>query len=245
MVQHSVPAERSGDWLRWLLLGLILLVVAGIIIALPLGDYLLYVLTATEALGAWGYLALIVIYVVSAVFLVPGSLLTLAAGFLFGVIAGFILVSVGSTLGAAAGFLISRYFARERVEHRVASHPKFQAIDGAVLRQGFKIVLLARLTPIFPYSLLNYAFGITSMNFRSYIVASWIGMIPATILYVYLGATAQDLTQILTGNIEMDSSTTFKALGLAATAALVFTVTRIARNALKEAAAASEAKERK
>src|SRR5262249_61840093 len=128
------------------------------------------------------------------VFAVPGSLITLGAGAAFGLIRGTLAVSAGSTLGAAAAFLLGRTLARGWVEHKVANKPRFRALDQAIGAEGFKIVLLLRLSPVFPFNVLNYALGLTRVSFRSYLVASWIGMLPGTVMYVYLGAALGSLT---------------------------------------------------
>ena len=120
----------------------------------------------------------------------PGTPLTLGAGWVYGVVPTTIAVSVGSTLGASLAFLVGRYFARGWVEKKIAAHPRFQAIDRAVGAQGFKIVLMLRLTPLVPFNLLNYGLALTRVSFRDYVLASWIGMLPGTLLYVYLGSAA-------------------------------------------------------
>src|SRR5437588_4901937 len=138
-------------------------------------------------------LALVVLalaYTPAALFLVPGSLLTLGAGGLFGVVEGTVAVSLGSTLAACVVFLVGRTLARRWVEERFAGSPRFRALDRAVAGQGFRIVLLTRLSPLFPYTVLNYAYSLTRVSFRDYVLGSWIGMLPGTVMYVYLGSTA-------------------------------------------------------
>jgi uncharacterized membrane protein YdjX (TVP38/TMEM64 family) len=237
VIDPTLSVEQSrGHRLRWLLLAVLLLAVVGALFALPLRHYVEVLLQATQTLGFWGYLVLIGAYIVAALFFVPGSLLTLAAGFLYGVPAGLIVVSIGSTLGAAAAFLVGRYLAREKIEKKIALNPKFDSIDRAVGREGFKIVLLTRLTPVFPYNVLNYAFGLTGVSFRRYILASWMGMIPGTLLYVYLGSTARDLAQVFSGNVEGGmAQQLIKILGLVATVVVTIIITRIARRSLREA----------
>jgi uncharacterized membrane protein YdjX (TVP38/TMEM64 family) len=236
MVNQALSVTQSrGYWLRWSFVAALMLAVGGAIFFLPLRHYVEVLLEATQALGAWGYLVVIAAYLVAAVLFLPGSLLTLAAGFLFGVPAGSVVVSIGSTLGAGAAFLVGRYLARGRIKKKIASNPKFHSIDRAVGREGFKIVLLTRLTPVFPYNLLNYAFGLTSVSFRHYILASWMGMIPGTVLYVYLGSTAKDLAQVFAGNLEGGfEQQLFKILGLVATVVVTIFITRTARRSLRE-----------
>src|SRR5262249_24071426 len=147
---------------------------------------------------------------------------------IFGVIRGFIAVSVGSVLGAAAAFFVGRKLARGWVEQKVAGNPRFQALDRAVGTRGFKIVLLTRLSPIFPYTLLNYAFGLSRVRFRDYFLASWIGMLPGTVMYVYLGSLADNLAQVASGRVDKDAGqqVLFYA-GLVITVVVTVYVTRI------------------
>jgi len=237
MIEERLPLNRPhfNRW-RWPLLAVLVLVAALSLVFLPLRQFVESVLHAIQGLGFLGYLVVIGTYVLAALFFVPGSLVTLAAGFLFGVAKGSVVVSIGATLGAAAAFLTARYLARDRVEGKIMSNPRFHAIDRAVGREGFKIVLLTRLAPVFPYNVLNYAFGLTTVSFRRYILASWIGMIPGTLLYVYLGSTAKDLAQIFSGNLKGGiAQQAIRIFGLAATVLVTLVVTRIARRALREA----------
>jgi uncharacterized membrane protein YdjX (TVP38/TMEM64 family) len=194
-----------------------------------------------EDLGPWGPVLLAAAYVPATVLAVPGSLITLGAGAAFGVVPGTVAVSVGSTLGAAAAFLIGRTLARGWVERKVAGNPRFRAIDQAIGREGFKIVLLLRLSPVFPFNLLNYALGLTSVSFRSYLLASWIGMLPATVMYVYLGSALGSLARVADGRGERSPAE--KGLfygGLAATVVVTILITRLARRALSAAVPLAE-----
>lgn len=245
MTDQSFTLNHAGGarW-RWSIVALLALGLILGLVSLPIRDYLLTLLEWTRGLGSWGYLALIAVYVVATVLFLPGSLLTLAAGFLFGVVAGSVVVSIGATLGACAAFLAGRYLARGKIEQKVAGNPRFGAIDQAVGSQGFKIVLLTRLSPIFPFNLLNYAFGLTRVRFWTYALASWLGMIPGTVLYVYLGSTAKDLTQISSGGAEGSmGQQLFKIVGLLATVAVTVYITHIARRALKQAVPPARQKE--
>ena len=216
-------------------------VVAGLVWFLPVRSYLLSILEWTRGLGAWGGLVIIGAYIAATVLFVPGSVLTLGAGFLFGVVVGTVWASVGSTLGAAAAFLVGRTLARDWVSQKVSGSPKFSAIDEAVGEEGAKIVFLTRLSPIFPFNLLNYAFGLTRVGFWHYLIASWVGMLPGTVMYVYLGSAARSLAEIAAGRVEADSlQRIFFWVGLAATVLVATLVTRIARRALKEKIADKE-----
>lgn len=168
--------------------------------ALPVTQWLRGALIWTSEHHEHAGLPFIVLYIVSTVCFLPDFVLTVAAGAIFGVVLGTELVSIGSTLGATAAFFIGRTLARGWISRRIAAWPRFQAVDRALGRRGFWIVFLTRLTPAIPYSLLNYAYGVTAVRAREYIVASWIGMLPATILYAYAGSTAASLSQALAGD---------------------------------------------
>lgn len=184
-------------------------------------------------LGAWGPATFIVIYIMACVFLVPGSVLTLGAGVLFGVIRGSVIVSAAATLGATAAFLVGRYFAREWVSRKIEGNEKFKAIDDAVAKEGWKIVLLTRLSPVFPFNLLNYSFGLTKVTLRDYFFASWIGMMPGTVMYVYIGSLAGDLATLgAQGRSRTPGEWILYGVGLLATVIVTVYVTKIARRAL-------------
>lgn len=196
-------------------------------------EWMRSVLQWIDGLDATGALAFIAIYIVATIAFLPGSILTLGAGVLFGVIQGFIYVFVGATLGATLAFWVGRYLARGWVAKKIAGNPKFQAIDEAVGREGLKIVLLTRLSPIFPFNLLNYAFGITQVSSRDYVLGC-IGMIPGTLLYVYLGSLAGSLARIGTTEPPLNPTVQWgiRILGLIATIAVTLYITRVARRAL-------------
>jgi uncharacterized membrane protein YdjX (TVP38/TMEM64 family) len=198
-------------------------------------DVLTPFLNWVQHIGPWGTVLFGATYVPAALLFVPGSLLTLAAGFLFGLVKGTVIVSLGSTAGAAAAFLVGRNVAHQWVVRRLAGRPRLAAIRRAVETEGFKIVLLTRLSPLFPYNALNYAFGLTSVPVGRYILASWIGMLPGTIMYVYVGTAAKSLQAALSGDPHRSTGQqAMFALGLVATVAVTAIITRTARRALNE-----------
>ncbi|MFP3959107.1 MAG: TVP38/TMEM64 family protein [Spirochaetaceae bacterium] len=181
-----------------------------------------------------GALVFMVLYTTTTVLLIPGSILTLAAGAIFGVVRGTIFVSLGSTVGATVAFFVGRYIAREWVSRKIAGRPKFAAVDEAIGREGWKIVGLLRLSPAVPFSLSNYFYGITRVRPLGYILASWIGMLPGTLMYVYIGSLAGTLAALGT---EGDTGFTtlqwiFYGVGLVATVAVTVLITRVARRAV-------------
>ncbi len=236
------PRSKKG-LLKIALVAVVALSLLIILLHLPVKDYLISVLEWTQGLGFWGPLVVAGFYVLAAVLFLPGSVLTLGAGFLFGVPTGLLTVWIGANLGAFAAFLVGRTIARDWVARKVGKNPKFAAIDDALGREGFKVVLLLRLSPVFPFDLLNYALGLTKVSFRDYALASLIGMLPGTLMYVYFGSAARSLAEVAAGKMETGSGgILFFWIGLAATIAVALFVTRLARKSLKavEASAAPE-----
>jgi uncharacterized membrane protein YdjX (TVP38/TMEM64 family) len=188
-----------------------------------------------NGLGAMGAIAFIAIYTAATVAFFPGSILTLGAGVLFGVGLGSLYVFFGATLGATAAFLVGRYLARGWVSKKIQGNTKFHAIDEAVGREGFKIVLLTRLSPVFPFNLLNYAYGVTGVSLKDYVLAS-IGMIPGTVMYVYIGSLAGSIATLGTGTQPTNPTVQWaiRIIGFIATVAVTVYVTRVARKALAE-----------
>ncbi|MCU0586336.1 MAG: TVP38/TMEM64 family protein [Desulfobacterales bacterium] len=186
-----------------------------------------------SGLGALGFIFFIGLYILACVFMLPGSVLSLVSGVMFVVLKGGITVLFGATLGATCAFLTGRYLARNWVARRIAGNEKFKAVDDAVGREGWKIVLLTRLSPIFPFNLLNYAYGVTQVRLRHYILASAVGMIPGTAMYVYLGSLAGDLASLgAGGQTRTTAEWVLYGVGLLATVAVTVFVTRVARKAL-------------
>jgi uncharacterized membrane protein YdjX (TVP38/TMEM64 family) len=196
------------------------------------------ILIQIDRLGVWGPVAFIATYNLATILFIPGSVLTLGGGVIFGLWWGSIYVFVASTLGATFAFLIGRYLSRDRVVKYMQDHPKFQALDRAVSQEGLKIVFLTRLCPLFPFNLLNYALGITQVSLKDYVLGSF-GMIPGTILYVYSGSLVGDISAIgaSTGCTIPQASAvkwSINIISFLATAAVTISITRIAHKALEE-----------
>ena len=173
-------------------------------------------------------------YIASALLLLPGSILTLAAGFLFGMWGGLALTSLSSTAAAVAAFLVGRHLAHDMVDSKLGGSPKLSALQGAVAQGGFTVVLLTRLSPLFPYNILNYLFSLTRVRTRDYAVASWLGMLPGTALYVSIGATARSLGELTTSGPPSPARLGLLALGVLTTLAVTALLTRRARAILSE-----------
>ncbi|NJM57046.1 MAG: TVP38/TMEM64 family protein [Synechococcales cyanobacterium RU_4_20] len=189
-----------------------------------------------DGLGAWGPIAFMVIYNLATVLFLPGSLLTLGGGVLFGVVKGSAYVFVAALIGATLAFLIGRYVARGWVASKILGNQNFRVIDEAIAKEGLKIVFLTRLSPIFPFNLLNYALGLTQVSLKDYVLGS-LGMLPGTIMYVYIGSLAGNLAQL--GSSTVDPATAkiqwmIRIVGFIATVAVTVYVTKVAKKALNE-----------
>ncbi len=235
-VPPSPPSEKGFFGVKIAKIVAAILAVAALVwIGRELGGYVPRFAEWVEELGVWGPVVFLVGYATATVAFIPGSLMTLVAGAIFGLARGTVYVFFGASLGAAAAFLVARYGARGWVEGKLEGNPRFQTIDRAVGGQGLKIVTLLRLSPIFPFNLLNYALGLTRVSFRDYLIAC-LGMIPGTFLFVYYGKALGSLAAIAGGS-EIERDTAYwvvLVLGLAATVAVTAVVTRIAHRALKE-----------
>jgi len=221
--------------IKILLLSFFVIVVILAAVFFPINLWLHHFLDWVRGRGAVGMIVYGASYIVGTVLLVPGTLLTVGSGFLYGPIVGTLIVSPASVLGATIAFLFGRSFARDWIAKKVSKYPKFEAIDRAIAKNGFKIVLLMRLNPVFvPFAVLNYALGLSRVRLRDYILASWIGMLPATALYVYLGSSVRNISDLLQG--KLPSGGLWPQLlfwgGLVAAGGLVYILTRIARQAL-------------
>ena len=213
-----------------LLLSLTVLIIA--VWLLPAREWLIQSADWAQAHPRIAWAGFILAYILAAVFMVPGSILTLAAGVLFGVALGVALVSLAATLGACCAFLVGRFLTRDWVESRLEAMPRFRALDRAVARRGWLIVLLARLSVVIPYNLLNYALGLTNVSFGAYLFGTLVGMLPAIFLYVYLGSVAGSLASLEQTGAPLIPQSLF-ITGLVVTALLIFVIARLTARALR------------
>ncbi len=190
-------------------------------------------------MGLAGIFIFIAVYAAATVLLAPGAILTIGAGFAFGLWKGFLAVSAGATLGAALAFLVARFIARDKIEAMARRNTKFQRIDNAIGQQGAKLIFLLRLSPVIPFNLSNYFYGLTRVRFWPYVLASWIGMMPGTFLYVYIGTAGKAAVSAAAGGEAVKQGWqywTFISVGLAATIVVTIWVSKIARDAVKKTA---------
>ncbi len=232
--------SRTSSKLKWVVLavGVAALIVLSRLLNLQV--LLQNALDWIDGLGTWGAIAFILIYIAATVLFIPGSLLTLGGGAIFGVLWGSVYVFVGAAVGATLAFLVGRYLARDWVARQIEGNAKFQAVDRAIAQEGFKIVLLTRLSPVFPFNLLNYGLGITQVSFKDYVMG-FLGMVPGTVMYVYIGSLAGNLAMIGSESANPEAERIqwiIRIVGFIATAAVTVYVTRIAKKALDQSVSA-------
>ena len=208
------------------------LFVAGYYLDAP--QYLHHVLVWVDGLGVCGALVFIGLYIAVCVFVIPGSILTLGAGAVFGVLRGTLYTAVGATLGASVAFLLGRTLFRDWVAQKVAGSRKLSAVDEAVGREGGRLVFLLRLSPLVPFSLSNYVYGLTPIKLRDYVIASATGMLPGILLYSYLGSLVRRFAELGAGAAQTSPAEWgLYTMGLIATIIATTRVTLVARRALK------------
>jgi len=217
----------------------LVVIVIGLLLAarlLPVQQWLRGFNDWVGQMGLAGIFIFIAVYAAATVLLAPGAILTIGAGFVFGLWKGFLAVSAGATLGAALAFLVARFIARDKIEAMARRSDKFQRIDNAIGHQGAKLVFLLRLSPVIPFNLSNYFYGLTAVSFWPYVLASWIGMMPGTFLYVYIGTAGKAAVSAAGGEAVKQGWEywTFMSIGLVATIVVTICVTKIARDALKK-----------
>ena len=231
MSDETSFSDGSSSKGKWVVICLIVIALFVGFKFLPVGEWSASLGAWIKSIGYWGPAAFIIIYAVATVLLIPASALTVIAGLVFGIGFGSLWVILGANLGASLAFLIGRYLARDRIEQKVEGNEKFQAIDKAVGEQGWKVVALTRLSPVFPFGLQNYAYGLTRVKWIHYALASLIAMIPGTVMYVYIGTLGKVAA-------ESDSTSTAKTIlyvvGFIATVVVTVLVTKTAKKALEQ-----------
>jgi len=186
-----------------------------------------------DTLGPYGYVTYIAVYIVLELLAIPAIPLTMTAGALFGVLPGTVAASIGATVASTISFLAARYFLRERVQEWALGNPKFGAIDKAISNEGFKIVALLRLSPLLPFAISNYLYGLTSVDLKPYVLGSWLGMLPGTFLYVQAGTTGRALLDTAAeGGTSSTSGLVTAAAGLSFSLLTAFYVSKVAKEAV-------------
>ncbi|MEA2571881.1 MAG: hypothetical protein QOI24_3882 [Acidobacteriota bacterium] len=227
-------ADTTKSRVPWGKIAIVLLAVAGLIVlfrVLPVNLWMKQFQLYVQGLGAAGYVLYVLAYIVCCVFFIPAIALTLGAGAIYGFALGSVIVIIGGTLGATAAFLLARTIFRKKVEAMTAGNAKFRALDRAIAKEGAKIVFLIRLAPIFPFTWVNYAFGLTGISTLRYVVATFFGIIPVTLAFVWASAAA---TAAATGSAST-LKTTINVVGVIVAIAVTTWVARIATQAIKRA----------
>jgi uncharacterized membrane protein YdjX (TVP38/TMEM64 family) len=222
-----------NDYWKWIALGLGLIALSVAVSFLPVAQWVKGFTDWIRHLGVAGALIFIGVYALAAVLFLPGAIFTIAAGLVYGIARGTAVALTGATLGAGLAFLAARYLVRGRIEEFARKNRKFGAIDDAIGDEGWKIVGLLRLSPLIPFNVSNYFYGLTSIGFWPYLLASCLGMLPGTLLYAYLGALGQaGLDSGKKGHSPLEW--TFLGSGLLATIAVTVFVSRVAKKALQK-----------
>jgi uncharacterized membrane protein YdjX (TVP38/TMEM64 family) len=184
-----------------------------------------------RAAGAAGWLVFAAIYVAATVLVLPASVLGMVAGFVWGPLHGTLIVSPVSVVAAAAAFGLGHSTARRFVARRLAGRPRLRALDDAIGTTGWRTVLLLRLSPLMPFAALNYALSLSRVRLSDFLLGSWIGMLPGTVLYVYLGSLAGAAGGLGRDRVITPVERAAWWLGLAATVTAVLLVRRAAKKA--------------
>ncbi len=207
--------------------------ILGVLIYFDAHEQVLLLLEWLDAQGAWGPLLFILVMTLVVVLVLPGVLFTTGAGFVFGVVEGTVYVVLGTTLGATLAFLIARYLFGARATHFILAHAKLKLVSEELTPQGWKIVLLTRLVPFFPFKLSNYFFGLTRFSLRGFVLGSFAGVIPFSLHNVYLGSIAADIATLGARSAERTPlQWALYGAGFLATIAAVIYISRLARRAL-------------
>ena len=233
----QMKSEKKNALMRFIALAAVLVALFLAMKFLPVREWLTNFNNWVGQMGVAGVFIFIVVYAVATVLLAPGSILTIGAGFAFGLWKGFLAVSGGATLGAALAFLVARFVARNKIEAMAQRNEKFRKIDNGIGEKGARLVFLLRLSPVIPFNLSNYFYGLTGVKFWPYVVASWLGMMPGTFLYVYIGTAGKAAVSTAAGGDAMQHGWqywTFMGIGLAATMVVTIWITKIARDALRK-----------
>lgn len=215
---------------------LILIAISAAASFLPLKELAKDFTEWVQKYGPWGPIIFIAIYGLGAVLFLPGWVFTISAGLVYGVFLGTVVALSGATLGSTLAFLVARYLVRGKVEDAAKKSERFKAIDEAIGKDGWKIVGLLRLSPLIPFNVSNYLYGVTSIRLVPYMLGSAAGMLPGTWLYAYFGAVGK--ASVTGGNSNHGPMQyVLLAVGLLATIGVAIFISRVAKKALKKSGA--------
>src|SRR5437868_12952800 len=221
---------------KWIVVILVVIALSVLSAILPVKEWIREFISWVQQLGGVGVVVFIIAYAIATVLFLPGWIFTVSAGLIYGVFGGTLIALTGAVIGASLAFLVARYLLRRSIEELTAKNPRFRAVDQAIGKNGWKIVGLLRLSPLIPFNLSNYFYGITAIPFWQYVLVSAVGMLPGTLLYAYLGAIGR---AGVSGSAASHNKWQYVllAIGLIATVAVTILVSRIAKNALKKSGA--------
>lgn len=233
IVMPEIQRETRRGHLKWIVIAATVAIFASVYAFLPIGDWLHSFQTWVQAYGPVGWVIFVVVYALTAFFLIPASILSIGAGVAYG-LWGFPLVVIGASLGSALSFLAARYVFHDRVQEKITHYPRFRAVNEAIRDEGWKVVILLRLSPALPFSLQNWFLGLTPVGFWPSQIATFFGIMPGTLLYIWVSSLGGEAAA---GNLSSDTSLArYLVLGLGLLATLVVTVviTRKAQQKLRE-----------
>ena len=199
----------------------------------PIGRNMPILVDWIQNQGPSGYLIYSTVFAIGTAMFFPGSIFVMGAGYIWGIAIGSIVASISLTISAVIAFLFSRYIVRDWVASKVIQIPRLDRLDAGVANSGFKFIFLIRLSPVFPFTLFNYAYGATGVKLGSYVLGTWLGMIPGTVMYVYLGSLITDIAQVATGQLPISEGISYyKIIGLIISVVVTIYIARYAHRTL-------------
>jgi uncharacterized membrane protein YdjX (TVP38/TMEM64 family) len=210
------------------------LVLGGLIYFFDLQSHVKDLLEWIDTKGIWAPLLFILLDIVIVIFLFPGVLITMGAGFLFGVVMGSIYIIIATTIGALIAFIFARYLLTERTANYLRTKPRLKFFDQLLATEGWKLVLVTRLIPFFPFKLSNYLFGLTRFTLEDFFIGTFFGIWPITIFNVYVGSLTADFSTLGTRAAKTNLEWTFYIAGFVMTIIAVIYVGHRARRALNK-----------
>jgi uncharacterized membrane protein YdjX (TVP38/TMEM64 family) len=194
--KNDITTNNNDNKLKPVLGAVFSLVAIGVIALVKNGgiDFNLIInesINKISSLGVYGYLYFAAIYIAAEILAIPAMPLTASSGYLFGLVPGTFIVLSSATAAACISFYIGRTFFKTWAQKMISSSKRWKAIDKAITKEGFKVILLLRLSPLLPFAISNYIYGVTSVNFWSFLTATFLGFAPGTFGIVYAGSVGK------------------------------------------------------
>lgn len=226
---ETTTADQKPAWIKWVIYLAILVGVVVLYKQLPIDTWVTNFRVWVEDQGPLGWIICIVTYALAAFFLIPGSILTLTMGLAYG-LWGFVIVVIGATIGAGLSFLASRYLLSDYIHGKFGEKPIFKALNEAIKEEGWKVVGLMRFSPAVPFSLQNWLFGVTQVGFIPYILATFFGIMPGSLLYVWAASVGGEAAS---GADTSVAQYALYAIGIVATLAVTIIIGKKAKAKLQ------------